>query len=157
MPISSITDDCEYIFAKSIPEPNSGCWLWTGSVNGDGYGTAWRPLWAKKYQLSHRVAYKAFKCDPKEKVVAHKCDNPICCNPDHLFAATQKENMKDASEKNRIASAERSGKAKLNWDVVEYIRQSDMSSNQLAKKFSVNQKTIWAVKNNKTWIKGDTL
>ena len=152
MAIPSIIDDREYILAKSIPEPNTGCWLWLGSVNGDGYGTGWRPKWQKPAQTAHRIAYKAFKSDvPNEKVIAHSCDTPSCCNPDHLWVATQKENINDASKKNRIAFGERAAKSKLNNEIVKEIRSSTLSTYVLASHYGVDSKTIYSVRSGKSW------
>ena len=85
--------------SKYIPEPNTGCWLWTGSLarkygrlrtgkNGEG--------WA------HRISFEIHKGEiPKGLFVLHKCDTPACVNPDHLWLGTIADNNKDKSLKKR--------------------------------------------------------
>lgn len=82
----------------SIPEPNSGCWLWTGSLNNKGYGHTGM---GGKSKIASRLSFHAFRCDPGEFVVMHVCDNPCCVNPDHLRLGSQQENIKDCFSKGR--------------------------------------------------------
>ena len=83
------TYDREYIENRSIPEPNSGCWLWMGCVHKDGYAKI------SSGQNAHRVSYSLFVCEaPKGMDIDHKCKNRSCVNPDHLEAVTHKENVR---------------------------------------------------------------
>ena len=81
-----------------------GCWEWTGSVDGAGYGIiSNRDGRNNSPEKAHRVSYeKEYGEIPDGKNVCHKCDNPPCTNPAHLFAGTQKENMGDCSKKGRL-------------------------------------------------------
>jgi hypothetical protein len=75
------------------------CWLWTASLNNKGYGKIGE---GKKILLAHRVSWELhFGPIPDRLCVLHKCDNPKCVNPDHLFLGTQKDNAQDMVRKNR--------------------------------------------------------
>lgn len=87
---------------KFSPEPNSGCWIWTERLKRDGYGQF---KYLGMMQQAHRVAWMLYRGDiPDGKSVLHKCDNPWCVNPNHLFLGTQLDNMRDAANKGRINS-----------------------------------------------------
>jgi len=71
----------------------SGCWLWTKCINRGGYGMATARTGREDTVLAHRLAYQAWVGPiSKALVVHHKCHTPICINPDHLQAITQREN-----------------------------------------------------------------
>jgi hypothetical protein len=91
---------CEYIEARCIPEPNSGCWLWLLSIGTHGYGQASMP--GARVTTAHRVSYIAFKgAIPDGLLVQHSCDNKLCVNPDHLSLGTDKSNSDDKHRKGR--------------------------------------------------------
>ena len=77
------------------------CWNWKGYRTPKGYGQL--PV-AHKHNFAHRLAFelKHRPLNPGE-VVCHKCDNPSCCNPKHLFAGTQLDNIRDRDIKGRSA------------------------------------------------------
>lgn len=81
-----------------------GCWAWSGSKDGKGYGVISSRNGSKSSpEKAHRVSYeKNFGSIPFGMLVCHKCDNPECTNPDHLFIGTQKDNMQDCSKKGRL-------------------------------------------------------
>lgn len=84
---------------KTIPVTESGCLLWVGATNPDGYGNITVGGVAKK---AHRVAWElAFGAIPEGKCVMHKCDVPACIRADHLKLGTHSENMRDMIEKGR--------------------------------------------------------
>jgi hypothetical protein len=81
----------ERLEAASIPEPNSGCWLWFGAPTAAGYGLL---SVNNQRRYTHVIAYELAKGPvPPTLVVDHLCRNPCCINPDHLEAVTQRENI----------------------------------------------------------------
>lgn len=80
------------LFEKFLPEPNSGCWLWTGAMSGNSYGSM---SYEGRMQKAHRVAYKMFVGPvPEGMDLDHLCRTRICCNPDHLEPVTRSENLR---------------------------------------------------------------
>lgn len=76
-----------------------GCWLWTGARDAHGYG---RVRVGERVDLVHRVVFRAFR-GPIDAglVLLHACDNPPCCNPEHLTPGTPRQNAEDRSRKGR--------------------------------------------------------
>lgn len=91
----------EYVETRSVPEPNSGCWLWIGSLNRAGYGTG---CVKSRALLAHRFSWTAYVGPiPDGMLICHKCDTPACVNPAHLFLGDHMDNMRDAAQKGRSA------------------------------------------------------
>ncbi len=89
--------------AKVVPEPNTGCWLWTASADTGGYGQL---RVNGKIEYTHRMAYvRHIGPIPDGLHVCHRCDTPACVNPSHLFVGTRGENMRDMMAKGRKVSA----------------------------------------------------
>lgn len=92
----------------TLPEPNSGCWLWLGPLYRDGYGAIevadkYRKQYgfSSKSQRAHRLSYELY-CGPiGDLQVLHKCDIACCVNPKHLFLGTAQDNVDDMMRKGR--------------------------------------------------------
>jgi len=95
----------EDLFELCIPEPNTGCWLWSFGL-ANGYGSLRHPVTGR----AHRLAAHLSGRDIVGVCVLHKCDTPACVNPEHLFLWSQADNNRDAARKCRQRSCNR-GKA----------------------------------------------
>jgi hypothetical protein len=88
-------------------EKTEDCWIWTGARNPDGYGNVGI---RKKFMKAHRVAWMITSGPiPEGMRVLHRCDNPSCVKPDHLFIGSQYDNVKDMERKNRAVKCRGSG------------------------------------------------
>lgn len=138
--------------AAYIPVPESGCWLWEGRTDKDGYGIT---SYKCKAMKTHRASWIVFRGEiPKGFCVCHKCDNPSCINPDHLFVGTNLDNVKDRDKKNRAATMEKSGCTKFKKEDVIKIRnmhKDGISYNAIGKMFSTSATTIRRIVLRQTW------
>lgn len=89
---------------KQIISLDGSCWGWSGAMDNHGYPIISNRIRSNKSpEKAHRVSYEMHKgAIPDGAVIMHKCDNPVCTNPDHLEAGTQKQNMMDCSRKGRL-------------------------------------------------------
>ncbi len=135
--------------AKYIPEPFSGCWLWTAACSLDGYGRFW---YAGKYRTAHSASFLLHGgIIPEGYDVCHTCDVVSCVNPAHLWVGTRRDNVQDAVKKNRFAKGELSGNSKLTRSQVIAIRNSREPQRAIAKKLRVSQHAIWSIRTHRTW------
>ena len=145
------------------------CWLWAGTKGTRGYGRFRlchnRQDGAKRGNVvAHRASYALFVGDPGNLLVCHKCDNPACVNPDHLFLGTNKDNVHDMYQKGRDAlskgtryqpnvSGALNGRAVLTPERVRSIRNNadGLSIRELAILYGVNKRTIKHIQMGTTW------
>jgi HNH endonuclease len=86
-----------------------GCWPWIAHVHKWGYGQF--TYTHGRTRLAHRVAWElTYGPIPDGLFVCHRCDNPACCRPDHLFLGTAADNMADRDRKGRVAVGGRNGR-----------------------------------------------
>lgn len=135
---------------------SNDCVEWAGArIKTNGHGTV---RIASRNLLAHRVAWIIENGQIPDGIeVCHKCDNPPCCNMDHLFLGSHGDNMADCKSKgrNKIPNlrGEDCGKSKLTENQVSEIRSigSGVPQRALAKKYGVSQFAIGSILRNKTW------
>jgi hypothetical protein len=117
-------------FTTSFPErfwekveKTSSCWIWLGAKNKFNYGEF---FYKGKVWKAHRISYLIENGEYDTSLnVAHKCDNPPCVRPDHLFLATQKQNMVDMVEKRRHGSGQKIMQSYDNWLAIRPNKSKD--------------------------------
>lgn len=148
------------LYSHVAINPRSGCWEWTGSKrNGYGRLTVGSRIDGTRRSVSaHRMSYELnFGEIPDGMEVCHKCDNPCCINPDHLFLGTRKDNADDRERKGRniIFTGEEQPRAKLTKKAVKNARweraYKGASFQELANKYGVSKKTIQNAVKGVTW------
>lgn len=135
----------------TIPEPNSGCLLWLGSVTVHGYV---RVGWLGRSARLNRLLWQEKRGPiPEGLHVLHKCDVRSCVNMDHYFLGTNQDNVDDKVRKGRMRSpfGEGHGNAKLNDDLVRMIRSSTDTSANLARKIGVSPALVGYVRRGEIW------
>lgn len=142
----------ERLKARLGPQnPVTGCIEWIGYRNLKGYGQ----LAAGKKWLTHRIAYELKHGPiPPGMKVCHSCDNPPCCNEEHLFLDTDAGNSADMVTKGRSLKGSKQPNAKLTAaDVIEIRRRlaTGESQSSIAKAFGVARVTISGIKLGKRW------
>jgi hypothetical protein len=156
-----------------IEDPSTGCWEWQRALNKTGYGVAPHQRGKRGGRLAHRVVYERLVGPiPVGMCLCHKCDNPRCVNPSHMFIGTHADNMRDAANKGRIRVPALSGDDhpfrqhpeyvprgedhahKLTEDQVREIRQRAANGEPLkalAVVFNVSAPTISAAVRRRNW------
>lgn len=133
-----------------------GCLLWAGGTGTSGYGIIGAGGKYSGHLLAHRVAWELANGPiPDGFCVLHRCDNPPCVNPAHLFLGTHADNVADKIAKGRQPVGEDAGPSKLTESQVRSIRgryaAGGVSQKQLGRENGVAQGVIWCVIHRKTW------
>ena len=140
-------------------DKRTDCWNWTASTNRKGYGHfgvrdadgKWR------IKAAHRVSYEyCIGKIPSGIKVCHRCDNPKCVNPDHLWLGTDKDNSVDKFRKNRqaIVAGSKNPNAILNEEAVKKLRQlykAGYTKSNLASIFNIKLVTVRKIVTYKLW------
>lgn len=132
----------ERLWLNSSGTSDQECWEYLGKDSGSGGHKRIRLDCGTRMQV-HRLAWEAHhgKPIPNDLLVLHKCDNPCCFNPAHLFLGTQKDNMEDRSKKGRAT-----WNGKLTLKEREEIKTSLESASKLAKKYNVTTARVYQLK-----------
>ena len=142
----------ERLDAKTFYEPNTGCWLWSGSSVRGGYGQIGI---SRKLTLAHRVSYTEYVgLIPAGLLVLHRCDTPPCINPDHLFLGTTADNTADKIKKGRQPNGESMYNSKLIYaDIIKIhgMIAAGMTQRYIAGQFGVNTSLISRINAGKRW------
>lgn len=145
--LSSCETPQGYLAKRTRRAPN-GCLEWIKGTDSNGYGQA---CLRGRHILAHRLAYEVWVGPiPDGLHVLHRCDNPPCGEPTHLFLGTQSDNSKDRHAKGRtrtgVSRGSLNGCAKLSDEQVAEIRRDVRTQRQIAAEYKVSQRTITKIK-----------
>lgn len=144
----------DHIRSWSIVCPETGCWLWQRAISTGGYAALRE---GRKTKRAHRRAYELHHGVelPREIDACHSCDRRACVNPEHIFAGSRADNMRDCADKGRIVTPGLSGEAltqsKLTAFQAAAIRSDPRSQRVIARAFGVSRRTVQFIKADKTW------
>lgn len=128
------------------------CWVWRGRVTHEGYGVM---CYRDANVRAHRLALELTTTPvPPGMVVCHRCDNPPCVNPAHLFVGTHQDNMRDMKAKGRAAVGERHSRARIGAKEVAEIRKraaAGEADSLLGAAFGISRKTVFDVVARRSW------
>jgi hypothetical protein len=140
-------------FARSVVK-TEGCWVWKASRDRYGYGVFRGMIGSVAFTRAHRYSYALHTGDMLVGMHAlHTCDNPACVNPNHLFAGTNADNMRDKTQKgrSRVPVGEHHGKAKLSEQQVKRILKDPRPYAEIAADYNVAPSTIGSIKQRQSW------
>jgi hypothetical protein len=135
---------------RCVVDQDTGCWLWVGTLDKDGYGQVDWAIIGK--HLAHRLSWKLFRgpLDDGEKVL-HSCDVPRCVNPDHLFKGDHLINMEDMVDKGRQAKGEDHGSVKLTEAQAIAIINDSRNHRWIAFDYGITRATVSRIKRGELW------
>lgn len=131
------------------PEPMSGCWLWTGAVDTNGYGIIGAGGREGGTLRAHRLSFEHARGPvPDGLFLLHKCDVRSCVNPDHMFVGTARDNSQDMARKGRH------GLAKMTPELVRRLRadrRNGVTYRELCKRYGITMRTVAQIVLRITW------
>lgn len=157
VPLEALTirsDWGDKFLAYMNPGEATDCWEWTGPKNSTGYGAL---VIARNTWTAHRLSYLLHNGDiPEGAFICHRCDNPPCVNPAHLYAGTPADNVRDREERNRSRTlrGEANGMALLTEDSVRAIRslvEQGIPRASIAEQFGVCKATVSHIAVRRNW------
>jgi hypothetical protein len=133
-------------------DPVTGCWLWEGLRSTDGYG---KVTLNKRSMRAHRAVWELTRGPiPEGMFVLHRCDTPLCVNPEHLFVGSQKENRQDCARKGRTARGSGHFKTALTADGVMEIRRlvsRGRPPREVADQFGISVSSVGNLAARRSW------
>ena len=135
------------------------CWPWIGGCNPQGYGRLQDANRENSVVLAHRASYElAFGISPGDECVLHRCDNPPCVNPAHLWLGTKAENNRDMGDKGRAVVPGLKGENHPNaWltdtkvlEMLGLVREGWLQAD-VARAYGVDRGNLWAMVKGKSW------
>lgn len=151
------TKTVERFWQKVDQRDPDECWPWLAAKDSSGYGKLRSPTGRRLIKAS-RFAYAVHYGDPGGLHILHRCDNPACCNPDHLFVGTHQDNLADMRRKGRARNSgphgSINGRAKLNDGKVAIIRERigrGETNIAIARDYGVHHGTISLIRRGKIW------
>lgn len=150
-------DPRDILLARHLVDPKTGCWNWTGDLGGaDSHSCRYgRVHYRGQSWQAHRLSFETFKeLIPPGMMVCHRCDNPICINPEHLFLGTSRDNIDDMVSKRRQNFGARHPNAKLTESQVAEIRrlrEGGLILADIASRFGIDLSQVGNIVNGKQW------
>ena len=152
------------VFSRVVKADN-GCWIFTGFTDKDGYGwirdTPTRQTRVHRFSLWYHVyrsvmpwdVFEALGRPPFNMCVLHSCDNPPCCNPEHLFWGTCKDNTQDMIKKGRRFNnkGDKHPMSKITEEQALEIYNMDGTLKNIAAKYGITFQMVWRIKHHKAW------
>lgn len=134
---------------ESKIDKSGECHLWMAATWSKGYGQF--TLNGKNHR-AHRVSYQNYNGDVGDMQVLHKCDNPRCVNPEHLFLGTNLDNRQDSYYKGRGNSGSRNGMSSLTSEQVSEIKSATGTYREIASRYLISPQTVGRIKRGETYV-----
>jgi hypothetical protein len=145
-------DSKEKFWKKTDKRSDNECWVFLGAKDKDGYGQFWdgdNKIMTRAHVFSAKIHLGN---KPNNMCVCHKCDNPICVNPNHLFFGTALDNQNDKMTKNRHAKGESQGHSKLTNEQIAEIRlRANDNYKVLCEEFNIVPSTVYRIWHKESW------
>jgi hypothetical protein len=147
-------------FLRGIRKLGNGCWVCDTATPNPKTGYCEVMIQRGKRGVArayvHRLSYRHFKgAIPRRRHICHSCDNPPCCNPEHLFAGTRRDNMQDMVDKGRHYRGHNNRPAFLtDVDVLAIYQMRDageLSQYQIGRRFGINERYVWLIVHGRRW------
>jgi hypothetical protein len=150
----------ERIWSRIDKKGPYDCWVWISGIGKNGYGyiktrIGPRKEGKNKYESAHRLVYTEVNGPiPEGMLICHKCNNRKCCNPSHLYAGTNQDNMNDKVRSGHSTFGSKNPKARLKESDIVQIRQlrsEGKTLKSIAEQFNVHLATIGYICQGKRW------